>query len=423
MTGLARDPGITSAQDAGSSPAVTPENPHDEGAADVADIYDAHSGLITDQLVDNPHLLDPISDQFAADNNDEYGQWVPPEGDDLPGGDDGSVSNISEHVGAADVDTAADSRALTDAEQANFNAINDILSGHSERSLVGSGGRGEYVHRDDAIHGVDDDDEDAPAASTAPLMPAKRPPWWQFKWFNWDRPLHRVGAVSSAALVVFGVVSVVMSSGDDSNTSTATTTTPPYTVPTITETSAAPSAPPGTTGADGFIPIKGDPEARCTAGSTRTGQAFDHNDDTAWMCVPASGVPGTVLRVQFDDWYLVTGVSIVPGWNRMNADNSDEWIKHMTAAVVEYQFNDKDETRFTQPTENHRGLVQTPIDPPILASAMTITIQEFGKPTGAVPNTTTLPGKGATIASDTPVTGDLKDFAISTIDIIGHRPN
>lgn len=419
MKGLAPNPGIPSAQETGGSPAATPENPDDEGAAEVADIYDAHSGLITDQLVDNPHLLDPVSEQFAADNNDEYGQWVPPEGDD----DAGSFSDITEHVTTPASDTAAESHPLTEAEQANFNEINNILAGNTEHSLVGSGGRGEYVHRDDTIHSDDDVEAPNPAAA-APLLPAKRPPWWQFKWFNWERPLHRVGAVASGLLVVFLVVSMVMSPSDNSNNSTTTTTTtPPYTVPTVTETSAAPSATPGTPGADGPIGVKGDPETRCTAGSTRTSQAFDHNDDTAWMCVPASGVPGTVLRVQFDDWYLVTGVSIVPGWNRLNPDNSDEWIKHMTAAVVEYQFNDKDETRFTQPTMNYRGPVQTPIDPPVLASAMTITIQEFGKPTGAVPNTTTVPGKGATIASDTPVTGDLKDFAISTIDIIGHRPN
>ena len=32
-------------------------------------------------------------------------------------------------------------------------------------------------------------------------------------------------------------------------------------------------------------------------------------------------------------------------------------------------------------------------------------------------------GQGGIIASDTPLTGDLKDFAISSISIIGHRAN
>jgi hypothetical protein len=139
------------------------------------------------------------------------------------------------------------------------------------------------------------------------------------------------------------------------------------------------------------------------------------------MCVPAYQAPGTVLRVEFDNWYVVTGVTIVPGWNRVNPDGSDEWIKHMTAETVEYQFNDPDETRFTQSTNNLRDEVVTPIQPPVLASAMTVTITAFGNPTGAVADTTTVPGQGGVIASDKPATGDLKDFAISSISVIGHR--
>ncbi len=176
-----------------------------------------------------------------------------------------------------------------------------------------------------------------------------------------------------------------------------------YSVPTMTAQPPSSPAPadPGASAADGPIGIKS-AASRCTAGSTDPMQAFDTDVNTAWMCVPAYGVPGTVLRVEFDNWYVVTGVSIVPGWNRVNPDGSDEWLKHKTAATVEYQFNDPDETRLTQQTKNLRDEVVTPVQPPVLASAMTITITEFGTPTGPVADTTTIPGQGGVIASDTP---------------------
>lgn len=136
-------------------------------------------------------------------------------------------------------------------------------------------------------------------------------------------------------------------------------------------------------------------DSRCTAGSTDPKQAFDNDLNTAWMCVPAYGVPGTVLRVEFDNWYVVTGVSIVPGWNRVNPDGSDEWVKHKTAATVEYQFNDPEETRFTQKTNNIRDEVFTAVQPPVLASAMTITITEFGSPPGPLPRSPTPPDRAA----------------------------
>jgi len=229
---------------------------------------------------------------------------------------------------------------------------------------------------------------------------------------------------------VTAVASLVWPSGNQQSSTSAAKTSSAFSVPTITETAAPAGPSAGAPGADGPITIKR-ADSRCTAGSTDPMQAFDNDVNTAWLCVPAylpapagpdmTIAAGTVLRVEFDNWHVVTGISIVPGWNRINPDGSDEWLKHMTAAVVEYQFNDPEETRLTQQTNNIRKDVLTPVQPPVLASAMTITIKEVSSPTGQVANTTTIPGQGATIGSNTPTTGDLKDFAISTITVIGHR--
>jgi len=248
-------------------------------------------------------------------------------------------------------------------------------------------------------------------------------PWWKLSWIDWGKRSHRYVTAAAGVLVVVVIAAIALPWGqEDSSPTNSAEDSPAFSVPTITESPSAPApgGPAPASAADAPIPIKR-AESRCTAGSTDPMQAFDNDLGTAWMCVPAYGVPGTVLRVQFENWYVVTGVSIVPGWNRVNPDGTDEWIKHRTAATVEYQFNDPDETRLTQVTNNARDEVLTPVQPPVLASAMTVTITEFGTPTGAVADVTTVPGQGGILASDKPVTGDLKDFAISSISVIGHR--
>lgn len=384
----------------------------------MSDMYHASADAIADQLVGDPDLFDPVSDDFAANSDDGYGVWRAPYVDGRSRDDAGSGAfNVASDAMFDDEFLDRRGRALTDDEQSDLDELNRVRSADGpDQSLLNGSGRGAYVHHDD-----DDDDDSgvlapAVAAASTPL-PAARKSWWKLSWFDHRRRSHRILAIGAAVLAVLVVVALLLPTGEESAT-TATTTTPAWSAPTITQSPAGP-AEPGQPAADGPIGIKR-ADSRCTAGSTDPLQAFDSDVNTAWMCVPAYGVPGTVLRVEFDNWYVITGVSIVPGWNRINTDGSDEWLKHMTAAVVEYQFNDPDETRLTQETLNIRDEVITAVQPPVLASAMTITITEFGIPTGAVADTTTIPGQGATIDSQTPITGDLRDFAISTINVVGH---
>lgn len=384
----------------------------------MSDLYHRHADVIADDLLADPELFEPVSEEFASNSDDGYGEWMP-SGDDNQAGD-----------GAADYDDAYSSydplgrhdRDLTDEERSDLDELDRVMTGPPDHALLSGTGRGAYVHRDDddlaAGLAVDDDGTDSVDA----VSRASGGPWWRFGWFDGGRRSHRLGAIAAVVAIVLVVVVLVLPSGKDDKSSSTGAKSPAYTVPTMTQ-SPPPSPTPGSPGAgaaDGPIGIKG-AESRCTAGSTDPMQAFDNDVNTAWMCVPAYGVPGTVLRVEFNNWYVVTGVSILPGWNRVNPDGSDEWLKHKTVATVEYQFNDPDETRLTQKTNNVRDEVATPVQPPVLASAMTITITEFGTPTGPVADTRNIPGQGGVVVSDTPKTGDLKDFAVSSISIIGHR--
>jgi hypothetical protein len=382
----------------------------------MSDIYNAHADVITDELMGSPGLFEPVSAEFASNSDDGYGQWVADDHDSDTGVDEGDRATADPYDSLH-----RRGRDLTDDEQSDLDELQRVMSGPPDQSLLSGTGRGAYVHRDD--DSVDDDvaEDVGDDAAAGLLVPAAHKPWWRFGWFDHRRRTHRLAAIGAVAVVALAVAALVLPGGGEKSTSSSATTTPAFTVPTVTQTTGASPAPGAPApGNDGPVGIKR-ADSRCTAGSTDPMQAFDNDVNTAWLCVPAYGVPGTVLRVEFDNWYVVTGVSIVPGWNRVNPDGSDEWIKHKTAATVEYQFNDPDQTRLTQQTNNIRDEVVTPVQPPVLASAMTITITGFGTPTGPVANTTDIPGQGGVIVSDTPKTGDLKDFAISSISVIGHR--
>lgn len=393
--------------------------PPSESDVDVSDLYHQHADAIADGLMADPDLFEPVSAAFASNSDEGYGEWMP-SGDDGDSDDDAAAQFEGTH--SHDPVDRSD-RALTDEELADLNELGRVMNGPPDHALLSGTGRGAYVHRDDDDLLQPDVADDHDGDAVGDLGTRAGGPWWRLGWFDGRRRSHRVGAIAAAVVIVLVVVVLVLPSGSDDKSSSTAATTPAFTVPTMTQSSPpSPTAgsPVAGAGADGPIGIKR-ADSRCTAGSTDPMQAFDNDVNTAWMCVPAYGVPGTVLRVEFDNWYVVTGVSIVPGWNRVNPDGSDEWLKHKTAATVEYQFNDPDETRLTQQTNNIRDEVVTPVQPPVLASAMTVTITEFGTPTGPVADTRNVPGQGGVIVSDTPKTGDLNDFAVSSISIIGHR--
>lgn len=391
------------------------------------DVHDAHADLLADQFASNPELVTPISAEFAAASDEGYAEFSDP-------GVDDEAAGPAEPAAPAVPGLAAEpegSQELTEAQQTNLNALENVLRRGGPSPLLASGGRGQYVHHDEDIDTDDEPDtnDETPPGDSGTLLGTAGAPWWKFGWFHRDRRSHRVGAIAAAAVIV---VSATLLWPSGNSHPPAPNPSASFSVPTVTETARPMPGPAGgSAGADGPIKIKR-ADNRCTAGSTDPMQAFDNDVNTAWMCVPAylpkppavgqTIAAATVLRVEFDKYYVVTGLCIVPGWNRINPDKSDEWLKHLVVAVVEYQFNDPDETRLTQTTDGIRNCVPTPVDPPVVASAMTITIKELSSPTGQIVKTTPIPDHGATISSDTPVSGDLKDFAVSTISVIGHDP-
>jgi hypothetical protein len=157
-------------------------------------------------------------------------------------------------------------------------------------------------------------------------------------------------------------------------------------------------------------------------------------------------VDGQVLEIDLGRTYVITAVSIVPGAiNRTdtNPDQPDPWLQHRVVTRVQWQFNDTDRTVKNQDTGNVRGEAVEPIRPGVLASKITVIVQETSRPPAIAPTSTASappPGAGPSILGDilggnqgtaapAPVlpgaepSRDPADgtFAVSSIKIIGHK--
>lgn len=117
-------------------------------------------------------------------------------------------------------------------------------------------------------------------------------------------------------------------------------------------------------------------ESHCPAGSTPGMDAFSGQADKAWSCVRAYEVDGQVLTIDLGKKYEVDSIGLVPGWDSIGSDGSDQWNKFRTVSRVSYTFDDSDVTTYTQQTMNQRSLVVTEISPPVEASKIVLTILE-----------------------------------------------
>jgi hypothetical protein len=191
--------------------------------------------------------------------------------------------------------------------------------------------------------------------------------------------------------------------------------------------------------------------ADCPAGSTSAQAITDATSDSAWVCVrgPASAaVDGQVLRLDLGRSYVLSAVSVTPGWVAKTPGGREEWLQHRVASRLQYVFNDDDRTVVTQDTGNAHGPVTMPLPHKILASRVTVIVLQTARPPasplpGAGSTAEPQPGfldsvlgeGGAPVGPDVTQTevpgvvaepdGDPVDatFAISALQLFGHPPN
>ncbi len=273
----------------------------------------------------------------------------------------------------------------------------------------------------DAVNLDSPSDERAPTHSPRPNSVQRFTPW--------------VAVAFGTAAVLATMVTVgvgVVSSRDPQ---------PPQPPPHTSAAARPPAAalPPSTAPEPADAPIPFTASADCPSGSTAAQSVADSQARTPWIC--ARPVDGQVLIIDLGRAYVITAVSIVPGAvdKTGSDDQGDPWLQNRVVSRVQWQFNDTDKTIKAQNTGNVRGEAVMPV-PNVLASAITVIVQQTSRPPAVAPTTTAAPGRedsilapilGAPPSPDQqspqfpgqPQSNDPSDgtFAVASIKVIGHK--
>lgn len=277
-----------------------------------------------------------------------------------------------------------------------------------------------------AVVDLDSTSSDAAAAAipSQDSSPRRYTPW--------------VVAALGAAAVLGTIITLVVTMANSPSAEPSKPASAPV-APRVVEV-APPSPPPNT---DGPLPFTASSD--CPPGSTSAQSVADPSSTTPWVCVRS--VDGQVLEIDLGRTFVITAVSIVPGAvnkTEVSPDQPDPWLQHRVVTRVQWQFNDTDRTVKNQNTGNVRGEAVESIRPGVLASKITLIIQETSRPPAIAPTNSPAappPNAGPSILGDilggnqgaapTPVPvfpggstpRDPADgtFAVSSIKIIGHK--
>lgn len=208
--------------------------------------------------------------------------------------------------------------------------------------------------------------------------------------------------IGLVVLVVF-LVTVRMFSGGDSAESTATGG--PAAVVEQPETPAPVN--PQTT--DGLLQPTS-VTAECPSGSSRPELALSADPKDAWICVRAQGIDGAILTLTFRRPVVITEVSLVPGFNYVEASGVDRWTEHRLPTKLLWTFND--DTELIQDIVPARTGATMKVNA-IATQSVSLTVMQTGAP------------KAEQVESDlpfalSPSTGT-DSFALSHLQITGHE--
>lgn len=254
---------------------------------------------------------------------------------------------------------------------------------------------------DDDDLAADDLDDDDDGRATRPPQPttARHPLSQRLHDIDWKSPKVLIGALAAAVLIAVLVIVFKPS---------------PAPAPPLTISSAPPptAAAPPPAPVDGPIKIES-ATSKCPAGSSEEANAFDGQTDTAWTCKMPYG-PGQILTINLGDVYVISKVSLVPGFNKIST-SGDEWNKYQTVTKVRWLFGEYspskpcalDNNCLEQNTDNTRDVVSIPVLPNKKVSTIKLVILK-----------TTPPPSDSGLLVDPNAATD--SFAVSEIQIIGH---
>lgn len=208
---------------------------------------------------------------------------------------------------------------------------------------------------------------------------------------------------------------------------------------------AKPSVPaPGgpASGVDRPLAYTADAQGSCAAGSTPAQTMSGSDPRNAFICVRAGG-DGQTISIDLGRTYVITAISLTPGWVGKDANGVSQWSQHRVVTLVQYMFNNDPTSLVTQDTKNVHGEAVQPVKHQ-LASRIQILIRQTSRPPAEPPQPSATPapgvggfgpifGDGAPVTPAVPVlpiAGQATDpnsdpvdatFAISSLKILGHE--
>lgn len=184
--------------------------------------------------------------------------------------------------------------------------------------------------------------------------------------------------------------------------------------------------------------------ADCPPGSTSAQTLAGADSVNAFVCV-RNRVDGQVVELGLPKTFVITAISITPGWVGKDSSGTSQWSQHRVVTRVQYVFNDTDHTMVMQETGNVHGEAVLPIKH-VLASRITMLILQTSRPpvepsTSAgptpsggllnglfdgngpndAPPSTSMPPPLLGSGGQTPTDPVDATFAISNLKIIGHE--
>lgn len=260
---------------------------------------------------------------------------------------------------------------------------------------------------DDFGDGADDDHDAEPRTPAGPAtQPGPRARLLhKLQSLDWKSTKVLAGALGAVLLVV--VLLIVVFKPDAPGPAPLTISAAPTMTP--------PPAPPPVRD----VPIKvASSSGKCPGAADESANAFDGQMDTAWRCKDNFG-PGQKLIMHLGDSYVVSKVTIVPGFNKFSSAG-DEWSKYQTVTRVRWMFGPVDAGKpcnldnncMEVNTDNKRDTVPFPVIPNKTTSVITMVVLK----TTAPPNSS-----GTPLITDPSARVD--SFAVSEIQVFGHLPS
>lgn len=188
------------------------------------------------------------------------------------------------------------------------------------------------------------------------------------------------------------------------------------------------------------LPLTIDPPV-CWTPSNDVDNAIKDDEELAFTCTPPWNADGTRIVIHLTGGpYRIAKVRMIPGWDYTSKDKVDQWCQYRTTSIATWRFDDS--KGYDQTFDGSREQQSKEIPDEIYASTVTLqiaktTVPKCGTSPGATSTppglgmpgfpggwgTINLPGSEPGKPSSGQSSGDPKAFALSFLQILGHKPS